>query len=222
MKEKNDELKLFTKIQAICGGLRKSETNLALVKTWREWKFSDEMILEAATRSTSGANPVPYMNKILSDWKQKEIYTLSAIPEKPVSDNLAGAGTRSSAKSSYINPAIEAANAKSDRERYYSLLREKAQSRAEKFLTKANANARFKQITSELSKMEIALAKAEVFEPQNLPALQDKKKALLQERRNILAGLEIQEQDLLPQFVCKNCSDTGFLPSGVACNCYKA
>ena len=222
LKEKNDELKLFTKIQAICGGLRKSETNLALVKTWREWKFSDEMILEAATRSASGANPVPYMNKILSDWKQKEIYTLSAIPEKPVSDNLVGAGTRSTAKSGYTNPAIEAANAKSDRERYYSLLREKAQSRAEKFLAKANANARFKQITSELSKMEISLAKAEVFEPQNLPALQDKKKALLQERRNILAGLEIQEQDLLPQFACKNCSDTGFLPSGVACNCYKA
>ena len=77
-------------------------------------------------------------------------------------------------------------------------------------------------VRTELSKMEIALAKAEVFEPQNLPALQDKKKALLQERRNILSGLEIQEQDLLPQFSCKNCSDTGFLPSGVACSCYKA
>ena len=222
LKEKNDELKLFNKIQAICGGLRKSETNLALVKAWREWKFSDEMILEAATRSASGANPVPYMNKILSDWKQKEIYTLSAIPEKPVSNNLGGAGTSSSVKSVYTNPNIEAANAKSDRERYYALLREKAQSRAEKFLAKANANQRFKEITTELSKMEIALAKAEVFEPQNLPALQDKKKALLQERRNILSGLEIQEQDLLPQFLCKNCSDTGFLPSGVACSCYKA
>ena len=222
LKEKNDELKLFTKIQSICGGLRKSEANLALIKTWRDWKFSDEMILEAANRSASGANPVPYMNKILSDWKQKEIYTLSAIPEKPVSSNLTGAGTRSTAKSGYTNPSIEAANAKSDRERYYALLREKAQSRAEKFLSKANGNHRFKEITSELSKMEIALAKAEVFEPQNLPALQDKKKALLQERKDILSGLEISEQDLLPQFACKRCSDTGFLPSGTACNCYKA
>ena len=222
LKGKNDELKLFTKIQGICGGLRKSETNLALIKTWREWKFSDEMILEAATRSASGANPVPYMNKILSDWKQKEIYTLSAIPEKPISNNLGGAGTSSTAKSGYVNPSIEAANAKSDRDRYYALLREKAQSRAEKFLEKANANGRFKEITAELSKMEIALAKAEVFEPQNLPALQDKKKALLQERKNILSGLKIQEKDLLPQFTCANCSDTGFLPNGVACNCYKA
>ena len=222
LKEKNDELKLFTKIQSICGGLRKSEANLALIKTWRDWKFGDEMILEAATRSASGANPVPYMNKILSDWKQKEIFTLSAIPEKPINSNSTGAGTRSNTKSGYTNPSIEAANAKSDRERYYALLREKAQSRAEKFLAKANANKRFKEITTELSKMEIALAKAEVFEPQNLPALQDKKKALLQERKEILSGLEISEQDLLPQFTCKNCSDTGFLPSGTACNCYKA
>ena len=138
------------------------------------------------------------------------------------SEEMQGAGTSSNTKSGYTNPSIEAANAKSDRERYYALLREKAQSRAEKFLAKANANKRFKEITTELSKMEIALAKAEVFEPQNLPALQDKKKALLQERKEILSGLEISEQDLLPQFTCKNCSDTGFLPSGTACNCYKA
>jgi hypothetical protein len=170
------------------------------------------MILEAAKRIATSASPIPYMNKILSDWKAGGIFDVGRIPETAATPQ----------KNGFVNTAVEAANAKSDRERYYSLLREKAQSRAEKFLTKANANARFKQITSELSKMEIALAKAEVFEPQNLPALQDKKKALLQERRNILAELEIQEQDLLPQFTCKNCSDTGFLPSGIACNCYKA
>lgn len=222
LKEKNAELKLFNKIQAICGGLRKSEANLSLVKTWREWKFSDEMILEAATRSASSANPVPYINKILSDWKQKEIYTISAIPEKSENTNLGIAGTRSPIKTGYIDPKIEALNAKSDRERHYALLREKAQSRAEKFLAKANANTRFKEITTELSKMEIALAKAEVFEPQNLPALQDRKTALLQERKNILLDLKINERDLLPQFSCKRCSDTGFLPDGAACNCYKA
>lgn len=222
LKEKNDELKLFNKIQSICGGLRKSDANLALVKTWREWKFSNEMILEAATRSASSANPVPYINKILSDWKQKEIYTISAIPEKSENSNSGIAGTRSTIKMGYVDPKIEALNAKSDRERHYALLREKAQSRAEKFLAKANANTRFKEITTELSKMEIALAKAEVFEPKNLPALQERKAALLQERKNILFDLKINEQDLLPQFSCKRCSDTGFLPDGAVCNCYKA
>ena len=222
LKEKNAELKLFTKLQGICGTLRKSEANLALVKTWKEWNFGDEMILEAAQRSAGSANPLPYINKILSEWKQKEIFAISAIPEKPVLDNSGRAGTSSTAKSGYTNPSIEAANAKSDRERYYALLREKAQTRAEKFLAKANENDRFKTIGAELSKMEISLAKAEVFEPAKLPALQEQKAALQQERKDILAELQIDEKDLLPQFTCKRCQDTGFLPSGAACNCYKA
>ena len=222
LKEKNAELKLFTKLQGICGTLRKSEANLALVKTWKEWNFGDEMILEAAQRSAGSANPLPYINKILSEWKQKEIFSISAIPEKPVLDNSGRAGTSSTAKSGYTNPSIEAANAKSDRERYYALLREKAQTRAEKFLAKANENDRFKTIGAELSKMEISLAKAEVFEPAKLPALQEQKAALQQERKDILAKLQIDEKDLLPQFTCKRCQDTGFLPSGAACNCYKA
>lgn len=221
LKEKNAELKLFTKLQGICGNLRKSEANLALVKTWKEWNFGDEMILEAAQRSAGSANPLPYINKILSEWKQKEIFAVSAIPEKPVLDNSGRAGTSSTAKTGYINPSIEAANAKSDRERYYALLREKAQTRAEKFLAKANENERFKKIGAELSKMEISLAKAEVFEPAKLPALQEEKAALIQERKNILAELQIDEKDLLPQFSCQRCQDTGFLPSGAACNCYK-
>ncbi len=222
LKGKNDELKLFTKIQTICGGLRKSEANLALIKTWRDWKFSDEMILEAATRSAGGTNPVPYMNKILSDWKQKEIYSISDIPETPASSNLKGAGTQSTSKTGYTNPSIEAANAKSDRERYYALLREKAQTRADKFMAKANSNPRFKALGIELSKMEISLAKAEVFRPEELPALQAQKTALMQERKEILAQLGIDESNLTPQFECKRCADTGFLPSGAACNCYKA
>ena len=68
--------------------------------------------------------------------------------------------------------------------------------------------------------MEIALAKAEVFSPDNLPALKSQKRDLLTERKSILLELGIEEQELLPQFSCKKCSDTGFLPNGSACNCY--
>ena len=218
LKEKNDELKLFTKIQAICGGLRKSAANLSLVNTWRAWNFSDEMILEAAKRSASGSNPIPYMNKILSDWKQKSVFTLQDIP----SVSTQSGGGNSATRGGYTNPTVEAANAKSDRERYYALLREKAQTRAEKFLAKANENQRFKEITAELSRMEFALAKAEVFEPAKLPALEEQKAALLTERKAILSGLGIEEAQLVPQFSCGRCQDTGYLKSGVACNCYKA
>ncbi len=224
LKEKNAELKLFAKIQEICGGLRRSATNLGLIKTWKSWSFHDEMILEAARRSATSANPVPYMNKILSDWKQAGVYEVKNIPS---ATHSTGAGTSSTAKSApfkggYTNPNIEAANAKSARERYYSLLREKAQSRVDKILKKVNANARFKEITAELKKMELSLAKAEVFEPTALPKLREAQKALYAERKELLTTLGIEEKQLLPQYVCGKCRDTGFGEDGKACDCYQA
>ena len=217
LKSKNNDLKLFGKLREICASIKNNATNLALLATWREWKFSDEMIIEAAKRSATSANPIPYMNKILSDWKRMDVYAPNAIPDSKTT----GAGTSSSSARGYVNPIIEAVNAKADRERYYAVLREKAQSVADKFVAKANKNSRFKELSVELSKMEISLAKAEVFEPKSLPALTEQKAALLRERRLILEKLGIDETQLLPQYACTKCSDTGFLPSGVACNCYK-
>ena len=218
LKEKNGDLKLFTKLREICPSIRNNATNLSLLSTWKEWKFGEEMLLEAAKRSAASANPIPYMNKILSDWKRGGIYVVNDIPESKTT----GAGTSSSSNPSrFINPAIEALNAKSDREKYYATLREKAQSRADKFIAKANRNARYKELVTELSKMEISLAKAEVFEPTKLPLLTRQKAELLRERRDILDGLGIHEEELVPQYECGKCSDTGFLPSGAACDCYK-
>lgn len=222
LKEKNAELKLFAKIQDVCGGIRKSAANLALVKTWREWNFSDEMILEAAKRSATSSNPIPYMNKILSDWKQTGVYEVKDIP----SNETRGAGTSSSTKSptyqgGYTNPSIEAADAKSARDRYYALRRQKAQSLLDKTMKKANANERFKEISSELGTLEIEIAKAEVRTPEKLPSLQEKKSKLLEERKLLLAKMGIAESDLLPKYECPKCKDTGFLPNGLACDCYK-
>ena len=215
LKEKNEDLKLFAKIQEVCGAIRKSAANLALIKTWRDWGFSETMILEAAKRGATSANPLPYINKILSDWKESGVFEVKNIPvANSNSGNLGVRGT-------FVSPAVDAANAKSDRERYYALLRDKAQTRADKYLAMANANARFKELTAELSKMEIALAKAEVFEPNILPALNEKKQSLLLERKDVLSALKIDETDLLPKFTCKKCSDTGFLKNGAACGCYK-
>ena len=218
LKDKNNDLKLFTKLREICGAIRNNATNLSLLTTWREWGFGEEMLLEAAKRSAASANPIPYMNKILSDWKQAGVYAVKDIPDSKTT----GAGTSSSPiPRGYVNPIIEAVNAKADRERYYAALREKAQSRADRFVAKANKNERFKSLCTELAKMEIALAKAEVFQPKDLPALTEEKAKLLQERRNLLQDMGIDEEQLQPQFTCKQCSDTGFLPNGVACNCYK-
>ncbi len=48
--------------------------------SWREWGFSDEMILEAALRAQGKTNVIVYMNTILSDWKSKGIFTIDQIP----------------------------------------------------------------------------------------------------------------------------------------------
>ncbi len=218
LKSKNGDLKLFTKLREICPSIKSTATNLSMLTTWREWKFGDEMILEAAKRSVTSAAPIPYMNKILAEWKRAEIYAVKDIPESKTT----GAGTSSTPVSrAYTNPVIEAINAKADRERYYATLREKAQSKADKYLAKANKNARFKELTTALSRMEIALAKAEVFEPSKLPSLTEEKADLLRERRSLLQAMGIDETQLQPQFSCARCSDTGFLPSGVMCTCYK-
>ncbi len=215
LKEKNDEVKLFGKIRDICGSaVRKNATNLSLIRTWRDWNFGDEMILEAAKRSATSASPIPYMNKILSDWKAQEIFTVKAIPESAPTANAY-------TKNAYVNANVEAANAKADRERYYASLREKAQIKADTFLAKANQNPRFKEIVKELAKMEIAQARAEISKPQELPALLEKRKALQAERKAILSTLGIQEEQLIPKYACAKCSDSGFLPDGTACDCYK-
>lgn len=69
--------------------------------------------------------------------------------------------------------------------------------------------------------MEIDLAKAEIFNASSLPALLDEKRKLLETRRALLVKIGLTEKDLAPKFSCEKCSDTGFLPGGKACDCYK-
>ena len=211
LKAKNDCLKLFTKLRDLCGITSKNAVGITMVETWRSWNFNDQMILEAGKRATGTANPIPYMNKILSDWKHENITTIDSIPTPTPTTRPAN---------TFTNAAVENANAKADRERYYALRREKAQSVADRFIAKANANAEFKNVSQTLSKMEISLAKAEILTPEKLPALQEEKANLLRTRKAILATLGIEEWQLSPQYECKRCSDSGFLPNGTACKCY--
>ena len=219
LKEKKGDLKLLTKLQEICGGIRPTANNLALLGTWRGWSFSDEMILEAAKRSAASASPIPYMNRILSEWKRLGYQTVKDLEkdEKPAAQK---SGTASGAPS-YATAAIEAANAKSAREKFYADKREKAQLVADRYVTKANSAPRFGAIERALSKMNMELAKAEIYTPETLPSLKAKQAELLAERLQVLSALGIEEWQLLPQYECKKCSDSGFMPSGKACDCYK-
>lgn len=50
------------------------------LENWRSWNFTDEMIIEAAKRSSHTSNPITYMNSILSNWKSQNIFELDKIP----------------------------------------------------------------------------------------------------------------------------------------------
>ena len=97
----------------------------------------------------------------------------------------------------------------------------KAVSAAEKNRAAAGKIAGFAENEKKLSKMEIDLAKAEIFNASSLPALLDEKRKLLETRRALLVKIGLTEKDLAPKFSCEKCSDTGFLPGGKACDCYK-
>jgi DnaD/phage-associated family protein len=217
LKRKNADVKLLAKMQELCGSIRPSSANLTLLGTWREWCFSDEMILEAAKRASGSASPVPYVNRILSDWKHAGYKTLTDLKkdEKPTSGKPTTGGMPS-----YVIASVEAANAKAEREKYYADKREKAQSVADRYVTKAKSEPKFGAIEKALSKMNMDLAKAEIFNPDELPVLKAKQAELLKNRANILKALGIEEWQLLPQYECKKCSDTGFMKSGKSCDCF--
>lgn len=212
----NEELKLLTKIGKYCGTIRKTEGNVETLSVWRRWNFSDEMIVEAAKRAANTARPLAYMNKILSDWKREEIFSVSAIPTE---EKRASAGATTPTKV-FVNPAVIAADERAERDRYYSALREKAQSVAERFERRAEKNPQFKQISAQLSQAERDAAKAEIFHAETLPALLQSVETLKAERARILTEMGITEDDFLPKYRCKKCSDSGFLPDGKACDCY--
>ena len=213
LKEKNAGLRLLTKIRSHIGSVKNTEANLDLVAAWKSWGLSDEMILEGAKRSASSASPLPYLNKILSGWKEAG-YKSAADLQKETKPSNAATGN-------YQNAAVAAADAKTERDKFYAERRAKAQASAEKFFALASKNARFKELTKALSNMELSLAKAELYNPQTLPALQKEQADMQTERGAILQDMGIEEWQLTPQYVCKKCQDTGFIDSGAACRCYE-
>lgn len=58
------------------------------LENWRSWNFTDDMIIEAAKRSSHTSNPIAYMNSILSNWKSQGVFTVNSIPKlQPTKSN---------------------------------------------------------------------------------------------------------------------------------------
>lgn len=120
-----------------------------------------------------------------------------------------------------LPPAVQAANAKTDREKFYADRKNAVLRAADKVFEKAMKSEAFAEACKELRRLELEKAKAELYEPQKLEELQRKQAHYNELRARGLAEISLTENDLLPQWHCARCSDTGFLPNGKTCNCYK-
>ena len=108
-----------------------------------------------------------------------------------------------------------------ERERYYSLAKSRAQAVADKNKQKATQNPRFNEIEKALSKLELEIAKAELYQPEKLESKLKERIELLTELGNCLSSMGLRARDLHPTPLCEKCSDTGWLSNGRACDCYK-
>ena len=205
------QLRLLQKIQTSCGVIRKTQSALDMLGTWRSWNFSEPMILEAAKRASGATAPLPYMNKLLSEWKREGITSPEAIPDQT---------HLPSARKEVRSEAAVSADARTERERWYAARKRAALARAEQAIAKANTDPAFSRAETAIKKGEIELAKAEVFAPDTLPDLQEKLEQAKIARKNALARLQLSEADFAPHYSCPKCSDTGFLPDGRMCDCY--
>lgn len=206
---------LLQSMQSVCGVVKKTQSALEMIAVWKNWNFSDAMILEAARRSANASAPLPYINKLLSEWKNAGIYEIREIPEK------AAHTTARTAKPDYRSEAAIAADQRSDREHYYAVLRQRATERAEANKALAQADQQFAQADTALKRGEIELARAEVFSPEQVEQIKQRLSEAEKRRREALARLQLSENDFLPKYVCPKCSDSGFLPDGRACDCYQ-
>ena len=121
-----------------------------------------------------------------------------------------------------VSPAVAAANARAARDKYYADKRAKAEGVADSYRELANRDARFVEIERRLAWMNLGLARAEVGGAvEELQTLKAEQAELISARRKVLDDLGIYEENLLPRYECKKCSDSGFLADGRACDCYK-
>ena len=104
------------------------------------------------------------------------------------------------------------------REEVYARRRGYAEDRAEHYRAIARSDARFKENEEALRSAELLLAKKEVAGA-DVRAEREQLQQLRAARAEILARLGLTEDMLVPQYRCRKCNDTGYLPDGTLCDC---
>lgn len=117
--------------------------------------------------------------------------------------------------------SIADADARAERERWYSNRRNKALTDAEKIHATFMKDEMFSKIVKRLREIDIEQAKAEVKGDKVKAAkLEQEKARLTLQKRGIIERQGMAEEDLEPKWNCKKCQDTGFV-DGLPCDCYE-
>lgn len=106
------------------------------------------------------------------------------------------------------------------RREWYSARREKAISISERNKKRAEESNEFRVAEKTKRTAEIRIAKAEAesrVDDEAVSALKNANVIICRE----LTKIGLKESDLVPQWHCTKCSDTGFLPDGRPCDCYE-
>lgn len=119
-----------------------------------------------------------------------------------------------------VSPAVESANARADREKWYSERRHAAEVEADKANAQARSFPAYLEAEKRLRRLDIEHAKAELHNPEKVPEIEKEQDLREMERAKALLLSGLTERDLLPAWHCVRCSDTGYLPNGRACDCY--
>ncbi len=169
------------------------------ISIWKNWNFTEEMILEAAKLSAGKSSPIPYVNGILSNWKNNGVYSVGALSEISVT---------------------VADNSQETYNREYERRRTLAHSRAQKNSEKAMALDGFALVFGRLNGIEKDLAFAELSGNSDiLTKLESEKAELTTKAEEILKTANLTLRDLSPRYACEKCNDTGYVGTH-RCDCY--
>lgn len=128
---------------------------------------------------------------------------------------------RDSDKKGYVDPKIAALDAKSEREHFYAVARDRANAPAEQMKARLRADERYREAERRYNMLTPKIGRYDAFgqaeESRKAKGEQKRWAAVMAER---MAALNISPEDLRPRYRCVKCSDTGFLPNGQMCDCY--
>ena len=202
----NAEDAFIKKTLVKCGLTRRIiPSDRQFLSRWREWNFSDEMILRAAELAAGKNNPVAYMNGVLSSWKAEGTFT----PDKIESGVHAVA--------THEGKSVD----RSVIERHYARLRQLAEDRAESIQQKALDDELYGKLHGEINSLGIKLAFAEARGDSSAAELETKISEAQAAADARLAELGIDKADFTPRYSCSICNDTGYDADGKPCRCLK-